>query len=70
MSIYFPGRPRPSKLSQISCRGTVSYAFSRSINTICKSCFFALYFSINLLRICIASLVDLPFMNPNWFTET
>ncbi|KAJ0456144.1 hypothetical protein HanRHA438_Chr15g0710521 [Helianthus annuus] len=40
------------------------------MNTICRSRFFSLYFSINLLRMCIASVVDRPGMKPNWFTVT
>ncbi|MFS7916387.1 hypothetical protein Hanom_Chr02g00176541 [Helianthus anomalus] len=50
MSIYFPGTPLSSKVSHVSLRGTLSYAFSRSINTICRSRLFSLYFSISLRK--------------------
>ncbi|KAG2618995.1 hypothetical protein PVAP13_3NG140732 [Panicum virgatum] len=38
--------------------GTLSYAFSRSMKTMCKSFFCSLYLSINCR------------MNPNWFWVT
>ncbi|MFS7977373.1 hypothetical protein Hanom_Chr10g00903231 [Helianthus anomalus] len=40
------------------------------MNTMCRSRFFSLYFSISLLRICIASVVDRPGIKTNWFTLT
>jgi hypothetical protein len=39
---------------------------SKSIKTMCKS-FYSLYRSMTCLIKKIASMVDLPSMNPNWF---
>ena len=48
--------------------GMLSYTFSKSMNTICKSFFWSLYFSISLRKTIIASLVDHPGMKWNWFS--
>jgi hypothetical protein len=47
---------------------TLSYVFSRSIKIICMSFFYSLHLSISCLIKKIASIVDLPGMNPNWFS--
>ncbi|KAG2655211.1 hypothetical protein PVAP13_1NG546101 [Panicum virgatum] len=58
------------KAHHMTFLGTLSYAFSRSIKTMCKSFFCSLYLSINCRIKIIASMVDLPGMNPNclWVT--
>jgi hypothetical protein len=45
----------------------LSYAFSKSIKTMCKSFFYSLYRSMTCLIKKNASMVDLSGMNPNWF---
>ena len=50
---------------QISCRGTLAYAFSRSINTMCRSVCISRCFSITCLAANMASVVPLPSMKPN-----
>ncbi|KAG2617970.1 hypothetical protein PVAP13_3NG258104 [Panicum virgatum] len=59
-----------SKAHHMIFLGTLSYAFSRSMKTMCKSFFCSLYLSINCRIKKIASMVDLPGMNPNWFWVT
>ncbi|KAG2614789.1 hypothetical protein PVAP13_3NG008300 [Panicum virgatum] len=59
-----------SKVHHMTFLGTLSYAFSRSMKTMCKSFFCSLYLSINCRIKKIASMVDLPGMNPNWFWVT
>ena len=53
-----------------SSLGTLSYTFSRSMNTICKSLPFSLYFSAICLRINIAFVVTRPGINPNCSSAT
>ncbi|PUZ57818.1 hypothetical protein GQ55_5G459600 [Panicum hallii var. hallii] len=65
--IYLVGTLCFSKAHHMTSLGTLSYAFSRSIKTMCKSFFSSLYLSINYRTKKIASMVDLPGMNPNWF---
>ena len=67
-SMYLHEIPLLLRLSQMMLCGMLSYAFSRSTNTRCKSFFRSLYFSISLIKIGIASVVDLPGINPNWFS--
>ena len=54
---YFSGTPCSRKHLQTSCRGTVSYAFSRSINTRCSAFCISRCFSITCLAANIASVV-------------
>ncbi|PVH62478.1 hypothetical protein PAHAL_3G304600 [Panicum hallii] len=68
--IYLVGTLCFSKAHHMTSLGTLSYAFSRSIKTMCKSFFSSLYLSINCRTKKIASMVDLPGMNPNWFWVT
>ncbi|PVH32561.1 hypothetical protein PAHAL_9G429100 [Panicum hallii] len=68
--IYLVGTLCFSKAHHMTSLGTLSYAFSRSIKTMCKSFFCSLYLSINCRTKKIASMVDLPGMNPNWFWVT
>src|SRR6185437_10892007 len=56
-----------SKAHHMTFLDTLSYAFSRSIKTMCKFFFYSLYLSINCRIRKIAFMVDLPGMNPNWF---
>lgn len=58
-----------STLHMIS-RWALSYVFFKSMKPICKSCFFFRYLSINFLKRWIASIVDFPGKNPNWFLNT
>ncbi|PVH34863.1 hypothetical protein PAHAL_7G048100 [Panicum hallii] len=67
--MYLVGTLCFSKAYHMTCLGTLSYAFSRSIETMCKS-FCSLYLSINCRIKKIASMVDLSGMNPNWFWVT
>ena len=59
-SIWLRENPLGSRFSQMVYRGMLSESFSKTINTICKSFFVSLYFSINLLNTYIASVVDFP----------
>ncbi|KAG2616829.1 hypothetical protein PVAP13_3NG177112 [Panicum virgatum] len=68
--MYLVGTLCFSKAHHMTFLGTLSYAFSRSITTMCKSFFCSLYLSINCRIRKIASMVDLPGMNPNWFWVT
>ena len=54
-----------SKAHHMMFLGTLSYAFSRSMKTMCKFFFCFLYLSINCRIKKIPSMVDLPSMNPN-----
>ena len=67
---YFSGTIFSLKHLHSSSLGTLSYAFSRSMNTICKSLPFSLYFSAICLRINIAFVVSRPSMNPNCSSAT
>ncbi|KAG2582845.1 hypothetical protein PVAP13_6KG182506 [Panicum virgatum] len=67
--MYLVGTLCFSKTHRMTFLGTLSYAFSRSIKTMCKS-FCSLYLPINCRIKKIASMVDLPGMNPNWFWVT
>ena len=62
---YFSGAIFSLKHLHSSSLGTLSYAFSRSMNTICKSLPFSLYFSAIFFRINIAFAVPRPGINPN-----
>ncbi|KAG2533702.1 hypothetical protein PVAP13_9NG021651 [Panicum virgatum] len=69
--MYLVGTLCFSKAHHMTYLGTLSYAFSRSIKTMCKSFFCSLYLSINCHIKKIASMVDLQGMNnPNWFGVT
>ncbi|KAG2641174.1 hypothetical protein PVAP13_2KG166064 [Panicum virgatum] len=68
--MYLVGTLCFSKAHHMTFLGTLSYAFSRSMKTMCKSFFCSLYLSINCRIKKIASMVDLPGMNPNWFWVT
>src|SRR6185503_7844974 len=68
--MYLVGTFCFSKAHHMIFLGTLSYAFSRSMKTMCKSFFCSLYHSINCRIKKIASMVDLPDMNPNWFWVT
>ncbi|KAG2636781.1 hypothetical protein PVAP13_2NG472200 [Panicum virgatum] len=68
--LYLVGTLCFSKAHHMIFLGTLSYVFSRSIKTMCKSFFYSLYLSINCCIRKIASIVDLPGMNPNWFWVT
>ncbi|KAK9690591.1 hypothetical protein RND81_09G139500 [Saponaria officinalis] len=50
-SIYFRGTPFLAKTHQRTSLGTLSYAFSKSIKTICRSFFLIRWCSINCLMI-------------------
>ena len=63
--MYLVGTLCFSKAHHMTFLGTLSYAFSRSIKTMCKSFFYSLYLSINCRIRKIASMVDLLGMNPN-----
>ncbi|RCV14631.1 hypothetical protein SETIT_2G440600v2 [Setaria italica] len=67
---YFVGTLCLSKAHHITFLSILSYAFSKSMKTMCRSFFFSLYRSITCLIKKIASMVDLPGMKPNWFIET
>ena len=56
--IYLVGTLCFSKAYHMTFLGTLSYAFSRSIKTMCKSFFCSLYLSINCRIRKIASMVD------------
>ena len=62
---YFSGIPFSLMHLQTYWRGTLSYAFSRSINTICSPFCFSRCFSISCRTANIASVVPLPGMKPN-----
>ena len=66
--MYLREIPLYLRLPQTMLRGMLSYVFSMSMNTICKSFFRSLYFSISLLKRWIVSVVDLSDMNPNCFS--
>ncbi|KAG2580760.1 hypothetical protein PVAP13_6NG363350 [Panicum virgatum] len=68
--MYLVGTLCFSKARHMTFLGTLSYAFSRSMKTMCKSFFCSLYLFINCRIKKIASMVDLPGMNPNWFWVT
>ncbi|KAG2653385.1 hypothetical protein PVAP13_1NG454100 [Panicum virgatum] len=68
--MYLVGTLCFTKAHHMIFLGTLSYTFSRSIKTMCKSFFCSLYLSINCRIRKIASMVDLPSMNPNWFWVT
>ncbi|KAG2633944.1 hypothetical protein PVAP13_2NG255803 [Panicum virgatum] len=68
--MYLVGTLCFSKAHHMTFLGTLSYAFSRSKKTMCKSFFCSLYLSINCRIKKIASMVDLSGMNPNWFWVT
>ncbi|KAG2608139.1 hypothetical protein PVAP13_4NG282300 [Panicum virgatum] len=68
--MYLVGTLCFSKAHHMTFLGILSYAFSRSMKTMCKSFFCSLYLSINCRIKKIASMVDLPGMNPNWFWVT
>ncbi|KAG2661473.1 hypothetical protein PVAP13_1KG506126 [Panicum virgatum] len=68
--MYLIGTLCFSKDPHMTFLGTLSYASSRSMKTMCKSFFCSLYLSINCRIKKIASMVDLPGMNPNWFWVT
>ena len=57
---YFSGTTCSLKHLQTSCRGTLSYAFSRSINTRCSAFCISRCFSITCLAANMASVVPLP----------
>ena len=57
--IYLNEIPLALRLSQMIRPGMLSYAFSKSMNTICKSFLCSLYFSLNLLKTWIA-------LRPSW----
>ena len=63
--MYFSGTPLSHMHQYSSSLGTLSYAFSRSMNTQCKSCCPSLYLSCSCLSANTASVVDFPFTNPN-----
>ena len=63
--MYLVGTLCFSKAHHMTFLGTLSFAFSRSIKTMCKSFFYSLYLSINCRIRKIASMVDVPGMNPN-----
>jgi hypothetical protein len=48
----------------------LSYAFFKSMKTICRSFFYSLYLSISWCSNEIASVVDLSGIKPNWFLVT
>lgn len=50
---------------QISCLGTLSYVFSRSIKAMHSYSFLSMFFFNNSLRVNIASAVFIPCINPN-----
>ncbi|KAG2637024.1 hypothetical protein PVAP13_2NG490109 [Panicum virgatum] len=68
--MYLVGTLCFSKAHHMIFLGTLSYAFSRSIKTRCKSFFCSQYLSINCRIRKIASMVNLRGMNPNWFWVT
>ena len=63
--MYFSGTPLSRMHQYSSSLGTLSYAFSKSMNTQCKSCCPSLYLSCSCLSANIVSVVDFPFMNQN-----
>ena len=67
---YFSGTIFSLKHLHSYSLGTLSYAFSRSMNTICKSLPFFLYFSAICLRIDIAFVIPRLGINPNCSSAT
>ena len=63
--MYLSGTPLSRIPQYSSFLGTMSYAFSRSMNTQSKSCCPSLYLSCSCLSAKIASFVDFPFTNRN-----
>ena len=67
--MYLREIPLALRLSQMALRGMLLYAFSKLMNTICKSFFFrSINFSINLLKTWISSVVYHPSMKLNLFS--
>ena len=63
--MYFSGTPLFHMHQYSFSLGTLSYAFSRSMNTHCKSCCPSLYIYCSCLSSHIASVVYFPATNPN-----
>eukprot|EP00914_Ancora_sagittata_P021091 GHVO01041440.1.p1 GENE.GHVO01041440.1~~GHVO01041440.1.p1 ORF type:complete len:204 (+),score=4.42 GHVO01041440.1:214-825(+) len=63
--MFFSGTPFALMYHHSSWRGTLSYAFSKSMNTMCNPFCFSLCISMVNLSIDIASVVLRPGMKPN-----
>jgi hypothetical protein len=68
--MYFVETLRFCKAHHMTFLGTLSYAFSRSIKTICRSFFYSLHLFISCLIKKIASIVNLSGIKLNWFSVT
>uniref|UniRef100_A0A0A9HQL3 Uncharacterized protein n=1 Tax=Arundo donax TaxID=35708 RepID=A0A0A9HQL3_ARUDO len=63
--MYFVGTLCFSKAHHMTFHGILSHAFSKSMNTICRSFFCSLYLYISCRTKKIASMANLPGMKPN-----
>ena len=66
MATYCSGIPFVINDHHIKSLGTLSYDFSKSTHTIYRYFPFSLFFSCSMRKANIGSVVDLPFLNPNW----